>query len=219
MRFLTLFSISIFLISALVGCGSSGGSGDGAAGANASLNRATPENALVSTLDTWKSEGRSLNLVTQQVTTTPVTATNYGEVFFTDLSGNIWKFSIISIEYLSTERAIIKTHYTFQKLDEGRLAADFTMVKDVDGWKIDDITLTTLPWFLITKTGIQGFVKDEVTQKPIQGALVYLSGTNYSASTDSTGVYSFMDIPPGTYTIVVKRDGFVIKTIPGVVVQ
>jgi len=59
---------------------------------------------------------------------------------------------------------------------------------------------------------VEGTVTDGST--PVPGAVVRLYNNNYSATTttDENGYYSFSNVPPGTYFIVVSREGFVDQT-------
>ncbi len=206
---------SFVLAATLGGCGGGGG------GNSAAYVTQAPEAALVEILDAWKiGGGPNLNLrslpVSQVATTTPTTATQYGTVSFTDLSGASWTFRIVDIRYESAERAVITTRYDFANIAEGQIEIEFFMVKDQGKWGLDDLSVTEIPEIFVTDTGIQGVVADELTQAPIEGALVYLSGTDYSTRTDATGFYNFSNLPPGNYTVIIARDGYIIKTITGV---
>ncbi len=70
--------------------------------------------------------------------------------------------------------------------------------------------------FAGTTGKIAGHVMDMHTKEPLAGANVYLKGTNLGASTDADGDYYIINVPVGTYTIVVTYVGY--KTIehPGV---
>src|SRR5437868_3962258 len=54
----------------------------------------------------------------------------------------------------------------------------------------------------------------------IQSAIVSLqsaqTGFHRSTETDATGVYQFLQVPPGTYTIVIEKTGFAVLTQQGV---
>ncbi len=56
--------------------------------------------------------------------------------------------------------------------------------------------------------GIQGVVTDNAVQ-PVVGANLTLEGTGQTATTASDGSYAFSRIDPGTYTMVVRAEGFV----------
>ncbi|MBI3039675.1 carboxypeptidase regulatory-like domain-containing protein [bacterium] len=105
--------------------------------------------------------------------------------------------------------------YLYKDLSEGRVEVVFEMLKEKGFWHISDVFVTTLPAVLVVEHGIQGFVRDEKTGQPVEGALVYLSGTEFSAKTDSSGFYRFLNLPLGTYTVLFVKDGYVLKTITG----
>src|SRR5579871_2055678 len=54
----------------------------------------------------------------------------------------------------------------------------------------------------------------------IQSAVISLqnrqTGFQRSTETDATGVYQFLQVPPGTYTVVVEKTGFAVMTQAGV---
>src|SRR5690606_15479151 len=55
--------------------------------------------------------------------------------------------------------------------------------------------------------GIQGRVVDE-SQNPLAGASVHIKELNRQAGTNEDGLYSFTDVPHGTYTISVSFIGY-----------
>lgn len=75
------------------------------------------------------------------------------------------------------------------------------------------VILTTILLYWISglagTTGkIAGVVTDKNTGEPIIGANVYLEGTVLGASTDADGYYYIINVPPGTYTVVVQMIGY-----------
>jgi hypothetical protein len=62
-----------------------------------------------------------------------------------------------------------------------------------------------------TTAGLQGTVKD-ASGAVVKGAQVAIKGNalmgEKSAKTDSNGYYRFANLPPGTYSVVVKAEGF-----------
>lgn len=60
-------------------------------------------------------------------------------------------------------------------------------------------------------------VQDSVTHSPIVGADVHF-GT-MSGKTDSTGVYTFNNIPPGTYSFTISANGYAPTTKSGLVIE
>ncbi len=65
---------------------------------------------------------------------------------------------------------------------------------------------------------IFGTVTDE-TGQPIFGASVYLEGTEKGSQTDFDGNYSIVEIPPGSYNLVVSYVGFETQTTYNVIVR
>jgi len=206
----------------LTGCGGSGGGG----GPSSPVLEIPPEQALLSILDSWKNVGGArLNLVKktleQVATETTVTSEpSYGTITFKDLgSDESWVFRVIDIQKPSSLQANVVCRYNFKNLEDGQLKINFRLIKIEGIWRLDDVLVEEIPWVYVTETGIEGIVTDAQTGQPIEGALVYISGTNYSTRTDSDGLYSFQNLPKGTYTLLITRDGYVIKTITGVVVS
>lgn len=64
---------------------------------------------------------------------------------------------------------------------------------------------------------IFGKITDKSTQKPIEMATVFVQGTSAGALTDGDGVF-LVEVPAGTYTVVVKLLEYKDLVIPGVVV-
>lgn len=67
--------------------------------------------------------------------------------------------------------------------------------------------------------GISGTVTDAQTHAPISGATVTCTGQSGSTSTNSSGTYSFPDVPPDTYTVSVSDAGYSSASNSGVVVS
>jgi len=69
---------------------------------------------------------------------------------------------------------------------------------------------------------VSGVIRDQVSGQPIAGAAVVLFDRNDQrvdeAVSRSDGSYAFYGVPDGVYTLVAKRQGFVVLTRPGVVV-
>ncbi|MEL6820507.1 MAG: TonB-dependent receptor, partial [Calditrichota bacterium] len=55
---------------------------------------------------------------------------------------------------------------------------------------------------------IAGVVKDADTGEALPGAVVYLDGQNYGATTDVDGYYFILNVPPGSYTLVSEMLGY-----------
>jgi len=55
---------------------------------------------------------------------------------------------------------------------------------------------------------IAGVIKDADTGEALPGAVVYLEGQNYGATTDVDGYYFILNVPPGSYTLVGEMLGY-----------
>ncbi len=73
---------------------------------------------------------------------------------------------------------------------------------------ITTVLFTIISLFAGTTGKIAGRVVDARTKEPLAGANVYLKGTNFGASTDEDGDYYIINIPVGTYTIIVSYVGY-----------
>jgi TonB-dependent receptor len=60
---------------------------------------------------------------------------------------------------------------------------------------------------------IEGYIKDALTENPLPGANVILQGTSLGAATDLNGRFVILNVPPGSYTIVVRYIGYSDKQI------
>src|SRR5688572_27559299 len=69
--------------------------------------------------------------------------------------------------------------------------------------------LLALPSFAQAQTGkLTGTVTDAATNQPLEGVQVLLQGTGYGGVTQSNGRFFIIALPPGTYTVVVRRIGY-----------
>ncbi|HKK46608.1 MAG TPA: carboxypeptidase regulatory-like domain-containing protein [Balneolaceae bacterium] len=55
---------------------------------------------------------------------------------------------------------------------------------------------------------LSGKVVNTTSQKPLNGIDVQLQKEGETATTDQQGMYSFEDLKPGKYTVVVEVDGY-----------
>ncbi len=70
---------------------------------------------------------------------------------------------------------------------------------------------------VISKIGrINGTLKDDNTGAVIPGGLVGIAGTTLFDITDEYGWFEILDLEPGTYSLVIQRDGYAPKTVPDV---
>ena len=64
------------------------------------------------------------------------------------------------------------------------------------------------------KGTIKGTIKDSQSGEPLPGANVFIKGTNIGASSDFEGKYVIPNVPPGSFTLVVKYIGYKDTEIP-----
>ena len=74
-----------------------------------------------------------------------------------------------------------------------------------NGTTTTNVTLTKLP-----SGAIQGTVRDAATALPIELVEISLVGTPLKTTTNASGVYSFLDVPSGSYQLQVLRYGYLI---------
>jgi len=72
------------------------------------------------------------------------------------------------------------------------------------GNNYQDIVLT--PTAGTQKANLSGYVRDSSTLAPIEGAVVNLGA--YTTTTNSYGIYSFLNVDPGTYIMGVSKTGY-----------
>jgi hypothetical protein len=65
---------------------------------------------------------------------------------------------------------------------------------------------------------IAGHVLEEHTREPIPRAVVAISGSNVYRIADDNGYFEFVNLAPGTYTLIATRNGYQARTYPGIVV-
>jgi TonB-dependent receptor len=61
---------------------------------------------------------------------------------------------------------------------------------------------------LSQQISIQGTIRDSVNRETASGVRVQLEGTTQQAKTDPDGNFSFMDVAPGTYTIILTHSAY-----------
>jgi len=72
---------------------------------------------------------------------------------------------------------------------------------------------------IIVRPGmIAGHVLDAHTRLPIPRAVVAISGTNIYRIADDAGYFEFVNLAPGTYTLIATRNGYQARTYSGIVV-
>ncbi|MBI9037952.1 MAG: carboxypeptidase regulatory-like domain-containing protein [Bacteroidales bacterium] len=111
-------------------------------------------------------------------------------------------------------------NYSIQDVDIG----EYSVTAIADGYFPDIIhnerviqnQTTTIDFSLLpipTTASISGIVTDSITKFPIEGVLVSVEGTLYSAITNFVGEYSISDVLPGNYNITATANGYISKTI------
>ena len=58
-----------------------------------------------------------------------------------------------------------------------------------------------------------------VGQQDASGVIVNIEGTQLSATTDKNGSFAIMNIPIGSYTVIVSKDGFYSETKTGITIS
>ena len=65
-----------------------------------------------------------------------------------------------------------------------------------------------LPLYSLFPTHITGTLKDATSGGGIEGAVVWIRGTAFSALSDGGGHFEFDDVPPGTYMLMTEHIGY-----------
>jgi len=183
----------------------------------------SPEKEVARILQSWQ-QNPPVFSVSEKGSLLASEETSGNFIRFKDLSGELWTLKISDILYVNTGVAKVTTFYYSVNADQGSLKIVFTMIKDQGFWYVDNISVETLPVVVVSGTGIKGIISDSVSNAPVQGALVeaYEQSSNTfagSSVTGSDGFYSINDLSPGTYYLVVARDGYTPYTISGIVVN
>src|SRR5687767_11241595 len=63
-----------------------------------------------------------------------------------------------------------------------------------------------LPELSVGKGAITGLLIDDV-YRPVPGGLVFLEGTGLTATTDASGLFRFVDLPPASYVAIANAPG------------
>lgn len=220
------FMLSAFLLISLVlltitGCLSSGSQ------TVANVQSESPEAAVGELLSSWRQQSGPVFVVSPSGTIVPSESASIDGVSyirFKDLSGNVWSLALGEITYQSVDFATVNVYYYSISAEHGGLKIVFKMVRDQGQWLLDDFIVTALPAVVVTGTGVKGVISDSATSLPVVGARVeaYLQGTSSivgAAVTAENGFYSIVDLSPGSYYLVVARDGYEPYTISGIVVN
>ena len=215
-----LFSLLLLPVIFMSGCSGSGSSATvGSAVSDSSPEAAATEifrNLLSSSYFRVGNDGRILAQETSSGST--------GYITFKDMSGETWQFLVEKVEYLSEVNAAIHTSYYYSGAPQyGGVKVIFNMVKDQNVWYLDTMSIVEVPVVVVAGTGIKGVITDKVTNQAVSAARVeaYNSSSLLAgyAVTDSGGYYEITGLTPGTYYLVISRDGYAPYTISGIQVN
>ncbi|HOY67054.1 MAG TPA: carboxypeptidase regulatory-like domain-containing protein [Candidatus Ozemobacteraceae bacterium] len=177
----------------------------GGTGMRPSAESTSPEIAVRQALADWSASKRPLIAQIAGQVASPT-------LFFNDLSGSRWEFTVYEILYPSSIQAIVKTTLNDTKLPDGSVKLDFQMVLSSGRWIIENILIAEIPD--IPANGISGYIKD-ASGNPIPGATVALTLDGVAAgstTTNASGFYTLSTSSPGTYTVTVTKDSSVLLT-------
>ncbi len=205
-----LFFVLMVGLASLTGCLNNGNSTSPATGED------SPELAVRSLLSEWESQARPL--------VAPISGDTTGQtITFRDILGrNSWTFTVVKIEYPVVGLANVYTTHTFQDSTATVVNVKFQMARFENRWVFENFTIETLPTVVVTGTGVQGYIRDAVTNLPVQNAAAGLYQGDVRVAetlTDATGYYFLQAPAPGVYTVVVAKDGYEFLNYPNVVIN
>ena len=204
----------------LAGCSGGGSKGPLLDGIN------SPEAAVAEIFAGWRASQATVFAVRAEGVVTAQTSegeTRY--IRFRDLSGNSWELTFSGVDYLSADLARVKTYYYYSgRPDYGGLRIAFVMVRESGQWFLSNIEIIDVPAVVVEVAGIKGVLKDEITNLPIQGAVVEAFNQTSNESfgsvvTDASGYYEISPLPAATYYLVINREGYEPRIIRDVVVN
>lgn len=206
-RILILLLPCVFIsLFALTGCLGKGGT-------STAPNPNTPEETVRSLVAEWT--GSAHPLLAQTSTTQTITFRDINQT-------NSWTFDVTGIEYPITGLARVYTRYRFADVAATTVNVMFELSLYEGRWVFDNFTIETLPSFVVTATGIQGYIRDSQSGLPVQNAaaVLYQGDTPVAETlTDANGYYYLEAPAAGTYTLVVAKDGFEFLTVPNVTID
>jgi|GEM_PF-4774590 len=215
----------------LYGC--SGGDKSGTGISTQEESTLTPEESVRLLLSQWNSDGGPIfNILYNLGPDAQVATSSFPSrtITFKELSTGIqWPLTVDNVTYLSQSQAQIVTSYHFNDPAIGKFEIVFYMLKSQleQRWLLDDIKTYSYPDVIAYERGITGRVYEISNNQELPiasaGIFVYLQPDLQTivaqATTNSSGYYTITNLIPGTYTIVVVRDGYVKKSYTGIVVQ
>lgn len=186
----------------------------------------TPEKAVGEIFSSWRAGNGPVFAVSSTGSiTAQTTASETRFIRFRDFSGELWELMFSGVEYVSADYARVNTHYYYSGNPQyGGLKVVFLMVRDNGAWFLNGLEIVELPAVVVIPgTGIKGYLTDEISKAPIQGAVVEAFNQATSVSygsdgTDTSGYYEISPLPAGTYYLVINREGYEPRIIRDVVV-
>jgi len=140
---------------------------------------------------------------------------NYGRHIYGGMSASKYTFPELGNEMLENRNRGAQGHCPFSY---GSISAsEFdTFLSTYFQTKVDT---PSMPWKDNPTTGIiQGIVRDGATMQPVTDAWVTRSGSTYVTLSSYDGLYTILNLPPGTYTLNAIKTGIGTAQATGVVV-
>ncbi len=113
--------------------------------------------------------------------------------------------------HLNYRLSALNSNWTFRFEDRG---TDVLTIKPENGFyriisKVSGLLFKRMAVATDLRMGIlKGRIIDELGKRPLSGVQVSLGNTKYTTTTNSMGEYVFYNIPPGTYDIKFKKNGY-----------
>ncbi|HNX77525.1 MAG TPA: carboxypeptidase-like regulatory domain-containing protein [Candidatus Rifleibacterium sp.] len=211
-----LFCLAIML----PGC-----SGGGSSPAGVPVQTESPETAVSRLFASWQTGSAPVFAINNDGSIAAQTTATDRYINFRDLSGNQYKLKFLDVVYASDFAATVNTQYTSElNVSIGGLKIGFNMLRESGAWYLGSLTVTELPVVVVEQNGIKGVVTDTITRLPISGARVEAFNSTTGvfikyAVTDSVGFYQILELPPGSYYLVINRAGYEPYTLTGISVS
>lgn len=186
----------------------------------------TPESAVSEIFASWRANSSQLFAIgADGRVTAQTTASETRYIRFRDFSGTDWQLIFTDVTYVTSELARVNTLYYYNDNPAyGGLRVVFLMAKDDGNWFLEGLEIVALPAVVVDAYGVKGVITDKISGLPVSEVRVeaYNQATNAIsgyAVTDTAGFYQITEMTPGTYYLVINRDGYEPYTISGVVVN
>ncbi|HOT28071.1 MAG TPA: carboxypeptidase-like regulatory domain-containing protein [Candidatus Ozemobacteraceae bacterium] len=172
-----------------------------------------PEEAVRGLVAEWT--GSAHPLLAQTTATQTIT--------FRDINRtNSWTFDVIGVEFPVSGIAHVYTRYRFGDVAATTVNVRFELSLYEGRWVFENFVIETLPSFVVTGTGVQGYITDAQSGLPVQNAAAALYQGDVRVAetlTDANGYYYLEAPAAGTYTLIVAKDGFEFLTVPNVTIE